>query len=179
MKRNDILSYISLLAFPLLLIVLGGVLALCPDVLSFLISRFLGWGIGLAGMGFLAAALLGRRGTFSKILWAMFAFAIGGYLIRHPLALASNLGMFLGIGLVIRGSRDVRVSRRGGFGRVLGIATVVLGAVLVLAPMTATRLVFSLCGVAMIVIGIVTGFERLRGRRYLEGGDDPNIIDAL
>ena len=45
--------------------------------------------------------------------------------------------------------------------------------------MTASRLVFTLCGIAVLVIGGMMLFDRIRGRRWLNEGDDPNIIDAL
>lgn len=56
----------------------------------------------------------------------------------------------------------------------------ILGGVLILMPMTASRLVFGLCGLAVMVIGIFMLLDRLRHPR-LPGGedDDPNIIDAL
>ena len=58
-------------------------------------------------------------------------------------------------------------------------AATAIGALLVLMPMSASRLVFTLCGVAVLVIGGVMLLDRIRGRRWLQGGDDPNIIDAL
>ena len=58
-------------------------------------------------------------------------------------------------------------------------AATAIGAVLVLMPMSASRLVFTLCGVAVLVIGGMMFFDRIRGRRWLTEGDDPNIIDAL
>ena len=44
-------------------------------------------------------------------------------------------------------------------------------------PMTASRLLFGLCGLAVTVVGIFMLLDRLR--RKLPAGDDPNIIDAL
>jgi len=58
-------------------------------------------------------------------------------------------------------------------------AATVIGAVLILLPMTASRLVFTLCGIAVLVIGGIMFFDRIRGRRWIHEGDDPNIIDAL
>ena len=45
--------------------------------------------------------------------------------------------------------------------------------------MTASRLVFSLCGAVVAVIGVVMLVDRIRSRRWLDNGDNPNIIDAL
>ena len=40
-------------------------------------------------------------------------------------------------------------------------------------------LVFTLGGIAVMAIGIFMFADRIRGRRWLTAGDDPNIIDAL
>ena len=70
------------------------------------------------------------------------------------------------------------LSSRSGHGRILAILTTVVGVVLTVLPLTTSRLVFSLCGVVVLGIGIAMLIDRLKGRRYLEDGD-PNIIDAL
>ena len=36
-----------------------------------------------------------------------------------------------------------------------------------------------LLGIAVTAIGIFMFADRIRGRRWLDAGDDPNIIDAL
>ena len=59
-----------------------------------------------------------------------------------------------------------------GIGRLVGI-------VLIILPMTTSRLVFSLCGLVVLVVGITMLIDRLRFRRLMGGDDDPNIIDAL
>ncbi len=177
MKRKDLLSILYLLAAPIGLILVGAILAIAPDVLTMLLSRFLGWGIALIGTGFALAALFSSRNRVGKILWAIAGFALGGWLMRHPLGLATQAGTFLGIMLILRGGRDYRQSRR--HGKPLGIATMVVGAVLVLSPLSAARAVFSLCGVAMVIVGIVMLMDKRKDLGYLDEGSDPNIIDAL
>ena len=61
----------------------------------------------------------------------------------------------------------------------LPLLVTLLGGILVLLPMTASRLVFSLCGLAVTVIGVFMLLDRLRLRRLNGGDEDPNIIDAL
>ena len=58
-------------------------------------------------------------------------------------------------------------------------AATAIGAVLILMPMSASRLVFTLCGVAVLAIGGMMLLDRIQGRRWITEGDDPNIIDAL
>jgi hypothetical protein len=48
----------------------------------------------------------------------------------------------------------------------------------VVLPMTTSRLVFSLCGVVVLLIGIGMLVDRLKHTKYLDKGDG-NIIDAL
>jgi len=45
--------------------------------------------------------------------------------------------------------------------------------------MTTSRLLFRLCGAAILAIGIALLLDRLKNQRYLDDGGDPNIIDAL
>jgi DNA-binding protein len=46
-------------------------------------------------------------------------------------------------------------------------------------PLSASRLVFTLAGLVLMVLGVMEIIIRARGRQYLDAGDDPNIIDAL
>lgn len=179
MKKNDILSLLYQLASPIALIVLGAVLLLSPDSASALIAKILGWGIFLAGIGFGISGIAGRSGTALKIFAAIVCIGLGGTLIRNPLILAANIGRFLGILLLIRGGRDFFQSNHQS-AKVLSIVTAVLGVVLIVLPMTTSRLVFSLLGLVILVIGTAMLIERLRDRRRLDDGKDkPDIIDAL
>ena len=176
MKKNEILSLLYQLASPVALIVLGVILLLNPDSASVLIAKLLGWGIFLTGIGFGISGIVGRNGTAGKILAAIFCLGIGGGLLKSPLLLAANIGRFIGILLLLRGGRDFfRSSRREG--KALSAVLAVLGIVLIVLPMTTSRVVFSLCGLVVLIVGIVMLIGRLRGRRCLDKGD--NIIDAL
>lgn len=178
MKKRDLLSLVYQLASPVALILLGLVLIINPDTASALIARLLGWGMLLAGIGIGVAAIFSKRGQVGKGVAAVGCVTIGGYLMRNPLILAAGIGRLLGILLILRGGRDVVLSNRSGHGRMLAIITVVVGVVLTVLPLTTSRLVFSLCGVAVLGIGIAMLIDRLKDRRYLED-HDPNIIDAL
>ena len=58
----------------------------------------------------------------------------------------------------------------------LSVLTAVLGLVLILLPMTASRMVFSLCGVVILAVGGGMLAERIWEKK---NDDDANIIDAL
>ena len=156
--------------------IMGLILLLNPDSLSALISTVLGWALLLAGVGFLAAAVLNRFGTLSSVVGGLVCFSLGGWLLRHPLVLAAGIGRIAGILLIIRGAQewfDSRLSR----GRLLAAISVVLGILLVVLPMTASRVVFSLCGLGVLIVGAVMLVERLRDSDGPK--NPPDIVDAL
>lgn len=177
MKKHDLKSLIYQLASPVGLILLGLVLLVSPDTASALIARILGWCILLVGVGFVISAIVDRSGTAGKVLGALVCLGIGGWIVGDPLRLAAGIGRFIGILLLIRGGRDFFLSNLRE-GKVLSAVVAVLGLILVVLPMTTSRLVFRICGLVLLVVGIAMLVERLKERRYLEKGD-PNIIDAL
>lgn len=179
MKKRDYLSLLYLLASPVLLIVLGLILIISPDTASALIARVLGWVVILVGIGIGVAAIFDRNGAVFKGLAAVGCVTVGGFLMRNPLILAAGIGRVLGILLILRGGRDFFLSRRGGHGQLLAIITTIVGVVLAVLPMTTSRLVFSACGVVVLLIGGAMLLQRLRERKYLDDGGDSNIIDAL
>lgn len=178
MKKNDILSLIALLASPVALIVLGLILLFCPDSASVFAAKLLGWGLLIVGIGFAVAAFTSPIGTAGHVLCAIACLAVGSWLLKNPLLLAKGIGRFVGILLAIRGVRDFTQS---GYrqGKLLALVTAVLGVVLIVLPMTTSRLVFSACGLVVLLVGIAMLVDRLRRRRLPGGDNDPNIIDAL
>lgn len=179
MKKQDILSLIQLILVPVLLILLGLILVVNPDTASALISRLLGYVLIACAVGAGLAALLSSTGKVAKGIAAAVLAIVGGWLMAHPLWLVAWISRFLGLLIFINSGMDlyyaVKLKRNVVF---YGAATAI-GAVLILLPMTASRLVFTLCGIAVLVIGGVMFLDRIRGRRWLHEGDDPNIIDAL
>lgn len=178
MKRNDFFALLQLCAMPVILMVLGLILLLNPDSAAVLVSTVIAWILLCSGVGYGLYGILGgsyRRVT--RLLTGVFCLALGGMLLGNPLFLARNIGRVLGIVLAVEGIENLR---NHSVSKAMAILTLVGAVVLVLAPMTASRLVFSLCGLILLVIGAAQLAERLRRRRLNGGsGDDPNIIDAL
>lgn len=179
MKKEVVFEKIRLLLAPVLVIVLGLVLLFHPDSASILISRILGWSFGLVAIGFGIAAIVSPQGRFGKVAGAVVFALVGGWLGSNPLLLAAWIGRFIGIFLVIDGVQDILHSRSQGTSFLFPLVVALVGVVLVLLPMTASRLLFSVCGAVVVIVGVVMLLERLRGRKRLNGGEDPNIIDAL
>ena len=178
MKKNKILSLVYPFASPVALIILGAVLLLFPDSASVLVAQVLGWAMVIAGVVFAVSAVASPGGTAGKVICAVVCLAVGGWLVKNPLILAKGVGRFVGILLAIRGIQDLfqSVSAQG---KLLSVVTAAIGVILILLPMTTSRVVFSLCGLVVLLIGIALFVDRVRKRRLMEPKDDPNIIDAL
>ena len=177
MKKHQISEFVSRFATPVVLIVLGLVLIFCPDTASALISKVVGWGLLMAGIVIAVAMVVDSDWSVSKVLTVLTLVILGRWLMTHPLAWAAWGGRIIGLLLLLRGIRDFTQSVLTQ-GKVLSILTAVLGLVLILMPMTASRMVFSLCGVVILAVGGGMLAERIWEKKNGEN-DDPNIIDAL
>lgn len=177
MKKMDIGTLVNVFAMPVTLMLLGLVLLLNPDSAAIVIARIIGWLLNVVGIGYGIAAFLGtsKRKTVN-IVTAVVCLLLGNVLLLNPLLLASNLGRFLGILLAVEGAQ---ILLKNSGSRAMGILTLVGAVVLVMAPMAASRLVFSLCGLVLLCIGGAQLLERLRRQKLTKGPDKPDIIDAL
>ena len=178
MKNNRFLDMLCSLASPIAVTLLGLLLTVNPDSASVLIARILGWALTLIGIGFGVAALIDREHVVRKGITAVAFACMGGTLSANPLLLAAWIGRVIGALIAVRGIRDLLISGSYGYSKTLALITTAVGALLVVLPMTTSRLVFSLCGLVVLFIGIGMLLDRLKRRKYLEKGDG-NIIDAL
>lgn len=179
MKKQDILSMLQLLLVPVLLMLLGLILVVNPDAASAMIAKVVGYALIAAAIGTGVTAVFSQNGRISRGIAAVVLAVVGGWLVSHPLALAAWIGRFLGVLILINSIPDLIYAHQHGRNILFDLIAAVIGGVLILLPMTASRLVFSLCGAAVLIISAVMLFDRLCSRRWLEEGDDPNIIDAL
>lgn len=186
MKKMDIGKLVNTLGVPVLIIVLGCIMLFNPDSPSALIAKIIGWVLVVGGGVYAVRIFSGRQKTGKTgHFLAVAALALGIWMLCNPLVLASMLGRFLGILLLIRSLGDVygfyRQKKAGSVGKppILSIITAVIGLILFFLPLSASRMVFSILGLVLICIGVAEAYDRLKGKRYLEAGSDPNIIDAL
>ena len=182
MKNHSILSWIRLLLTPVLMIVLGIILLLSPDSATTLVAQIIGWVMVAVGIGFGVSAVADRFGMVGKVVAALIFCGVGTWMILHPLMLAAWIGRLVGILLVIQGIQDIVYLRSCRSSLFIPVVEAIVGAVLVVLPMTTSRLVFTVVGGVVLFIGVVMLIQRLRLRKLLnEAGepDDPNIIDAL
>ena len=179
LKKQDLLSLLQLLLVPVLLIVLGLCLLVNPDWASAMVSRILGYAMILGAVGVGISAIYSPSGKVSRGVLAAMLAVFGGWLVSHPLVLAAWIGRVVGVLIFINSGMELYYGLKSGANPLFHGGACLFGILLILLPMTASRLVFSLCGAVVAVIGVVMLLDRIRSRRWLTGGDDPNIIDAL
>lgn len=171
MKNN---KWLSILA-PVALVVLGIILFFVPDTGSILLSKILGWVLTLAGITAILWAVFARE--WGKVAVGLVLVGIGSVLLAKPLALAAFVGRILGVVLAFRGIAEWTQSATRQ-GKLLCVVVTLVGVVLFLMPMSASRLVFSGCGLVLVICGVMMLVQRLRQLRYLPKNRD-DIIDAL
>lgn len=178
MKKQDFFALIKLLLAPVLVMILGLVLIVNPDSASALIAKVIGWIIILTGIGFGVSAIFNEQSRIGKGIAAVILAMVGGWLVNNPLALAAWIGRIIGILLIIDGIEDITQLKKQGMTFRMPLIITIVGAVLVLMPMTTSRLVFTLCGIVVLVVGIAMLLDRLKGKKQLNAPKD-DIIDAL
>ena len=171
MKNN---KWLSILA-PVALVVLGIILFFVPDTGSILLSKILGWVLTLAGITAILWTIFARE--WGKVAVGLVLVGIGSVLLAKPLALAAFVGRILGVVLAFRGIVEWTQSATRQ-GKLLCVVVTLVGVVLILMPMSASRLVFSGCGLVLVICGVMMLVQRLRQLRYLPKNRD-DIIDAL
>lgn len=179
MKNMNFEAWVKLLATPLILILLGAVLVFSPDSAAALLVRILGWLLIAACVGTVIFAVTCPGGLVGKVLGAVILGLSGIWMVTHPLGLAAWLGRLVGILLLIQGIQDLVYYRLRSGSWIAPALMVGAGAVLVLLPMTTSRLVFVVIGIVLLALGVLTLVDRIRRNRDFGEPHDPNIIDAL
>lgn len=166
----------------ILMIVFGAVLVMNPDSASALVSAILGWGLLVVGVALVIGGFLdGRDG--GSIGQGLLFVVVSSWLRRNPLMIAKVVGVLLGLTAVQHGWRALenaqRSKRNGGFwvpGAVVAAVELLVGVRLIFSPLSVSRVVLTLAGIAMAACGIWELISRRREKKYIPG--TPNIIDA-
>ena len=168
MKKDKFLQMARLLLTPLVMVLLGLLLLLRPDSASALVGRVIGWILVVIGGGLVLDSILVRDAMAGRILFAAVTLAVGVWLVRNPLRLAAMVG---------RAAQDIVNASRWNCGMRYAIVSALIGAVLIVLPMTTSRLVMVLLGLVVIVLGGLMAWDRLKLGKLLSDGDD-GIIDV-
>lgn len=179
MDKNKLFSLFRLVAVPVLLILLGLILIMNPDAASVVIARILGWGLIAGAVLTGISAIFTQSGRIGKGIFAVGLAVVGGLLHANPLILAAWVGRIIGALILINSLTDLIWAKAQEKAILLHGLAAIIGAVLLLLPMATSRIVFSLCGVVVLIIGIALLLNRSRSRKALDEPEDPNIIDAL
>lgn len=177
-QKKKLYMLVEMYSTPVLLILLGLVLVLNPDSAAAMISKVIGWIILLAGVAFGASAAISKRSIALKVIVCFALVGLGSVLLKRPLALAVSLGRIAGVFLLLRGIQDLREAMQWQSSRLTAVVTMVLGAVLIILPMTTSRLVMIVLGLLALGWGIAVLRERLGLHKRLTPPDESNIIDA-
>lgn len=172
-------------------LILFGLLLLCnPDFGSAVISNIIGWALLVFGiLGIVYCVTNWVAAGWIGCLIAVAVTVVGIVLLANPLLLAKLLGIALGIYLIAQGVDAILVWNRlhqadcgSPANLVLAILMTVLGAVLLFVPLTTSRVLMTLAGLAMMGCGIFSLVIRSRTEKLLHtldaADDDPNIVDA-
>lgn len=187
MDMERIKRLLRLYAWPGLLVVLGLILIFSPDTASVLISKVIGWVlIGIGACIAIAAILGGGYGRTGRVVYAVLCLGVGIFISAFPLVLAEALGRFFGLFLAIRGAVGIRNAMQKKNAdlpwqnsMIIAGVTLAAGAVLVLLPLTLSRIILNICGAVLILIGIVNIVGTYRESKALEDGSRrPDVIDA-
>lgn len=179
MKKDMVLGWLRLLFLPAVICLLGLSMLLRPDSASALIGKVLGWGLVIAGVYYAATAISAPRNAAHSALNAAMSLLLALRLLHNPLRLVSFGGRLVGLLLLIIGLGELRDAARTGRPKLVPVGITAGGVVLLLLPLTASRLLVMLAGAVTLAVGVAMLVSRLRHPRLPDGDDDPNIIDAL
>lgn len=172
---NHFKKLVETLAPPVLTILCGLILLVSPDTATVLIATAIGWLLLIVGVLLAVAVIVDNQGLIGGIRSGICVLA-GIWLTRNPMSLAVTIGKLLGVGLLIGAVSGYQKSVTGA-GRGMCLAEGVLGVVLLVAPLTATRTVYALLGLIALAVGIGMLVNRLKSRNRLDSGSD-GIIDV-
>lgn len=99
------------------------------------------------------------------------------FLQMARLLLTPLVMVLLGLLILIRAAQDIVNASRWNCGMRYAIVSALIGAVLIVLPMTTSRLVMVLLGLVVIVLGGLMAWDRLKLGKLLSDGDD-GIIDV-
>ena len=182
MKKNNWGSFLSLAALPLLQLLLGAVLLLNPDGALAAIFRIIGWLLVAVALVLAISLAMDRVRSPGRVIGAVICGIGGALLLRNPLILAASTGKILGLLLIIRALAGMvqggKFSGTPGRHALGELPELIIGAFLLLSPMTPTRLIFGIIGVVLIVGAVLKLLGMKQELVALTGPENPKIIDA-
>lgn len=152
----------------------GLALVINPDMASAVLGRAVGVVALVLGIWVAWVCIKERDLDLMRILLLIVCIGGGISLIRDPLSMAFGVGRLMGALLLLKGGKDFFASNYG-HGKAIAAVTAVLGLVLVLLPMTASRVIFILVGALLIATGATSIIDQ---HRFMPPSGNGGIIDA-
>lgn len=181
MKNLDWKEFLRREGGSILTILCGVILVMRPDTASALLSALAGWALIAVGVAALIGGFTGSSG--GSIVTGAVLLVAGAWLHRNPLMIASVLGFVAGFWVLRQGLKALkdaqRSKRNGGLwipGAVLAVLEALIGVRLMLSPLSISRMVLSIGGLALIAIGACTLAAQYKSTRYIP--EPGGIIDA-
>lgn len=162
MKDFTLKQRFQMFLTPVLMVILGIILLVRPDSASALVGKVLGWLLIAAGVVCTAFLIKIHDYVVFRAVPAIACFAVGVWLLNHPLALAAVLGRVAGILIALQGIQDILHAIEWKCGMTWAAVATAVGVLLVCVPMTASRLVMGLCGAALILLGAAEAYGRVK-----------------
>ena len=178
-KNQNFSYYLKRFLSPVVLILLGLILTFSPDSATTLLVQIIGWVLITVAAGLFAAAVALPGSMAGKVIGCLLCGASGLYMVLNPLHLAAWFGRIVGILLLLQGIQNILYQRLRTGSLFLPVLTAVVGAVLLVLPMATSRIVFTVAGIVVLLIGILMLVDRLRHPAGPGEPENPNIIDAL
>lgn len=159
---------------PAITVFLGLVLLLNPDSVTSLLGVVVGLVIALIGCALLISFFFGSTKDGLRLAGAIILMILGFSIVKSPLSLVSQFGRFMGVLLVLKSVRELtgEAELRG---KTLSVITGIVGLILILVPMSSSRLLISGCGCVVLLVGIGMLIDV---RRQLKNPPKDDIIDA-
>ena len=171
----------------LLTMAVGALLLIKPNLGSSLVATIIGWAI--VGLGVLALVVCISNWAewgLPGVLVSGMALCFGVYLVRNPLSLASFLGLALGVYLGIQGlsglAEAFRLKQVGysyKVNMILSVLLLIIGVVLLIFPLSFSKMVMTIGGAVLLVCGAVNLVLRSKAATVLQKEKEvAQIVDA-
>lgn len=177
MLQSKLLMFVKTWWKPVLTILLGIILLFRPDSVTSVIASAVGFAVALAGIAMLLSFFFGTHRDGLRLAGGVILMVLGFSVMRTPLSLASQLGRFVGILLVLKSVRELtgEVTLRS---KSMAVISGIAGLVLMLVPMTSSRLVVSGCGLVVLAVGIGMALDKWNTLRKASKPGKDAIIDV-
>ncbi len=168
------------------LLIAAGVLLVCnPDFGSAAVAMVVGWVlVAFGALGLFVSIVSWPAFGIPETALCALALGFGIYILCNPLSLASIAGVALGVWLAVQGLSAVRESvylkKQYGVSDaelIFGALMIVLGVILVIFPLTTSRVVMVIVGIALAICGGANLVFRARSAKYLHKASG-RVIDA-